>query len=129
MKTIYITSYNITERIKTEAEANELYCSSEFTVMQALEGECEVVVNSGEVLQLPERGILIIPSYRLVRVLHKPNHVSTRRKELKISMNVITDGCLMEDVFNFPTILPAEENEKVFVLLNTLKAIQAICTD
>ena len=121
MKTIYITSYSVTERVKALDESDELNCSGEFTVLQTLEGECEVIVNSGERLHLPERGILLIPSYKLVRVVHSPNQKSKRSKELRLSMNVITDGCLMEDVFNFPMILPAEENEKVFLLMNTIR--------
>lgn len=121
MKTIYITSYSVTERVKNPVESDELNCSGEFTVLQALEGECEVVVNSGERLHLPERGILLIPSYKLVRVMHSPNKTSKRSKELRLSMNVITDGCLMEDVFYLPMILPTEENEKVFLLMNTIR--------
>ena len=121
MKTIYITSYTVTERTKGLSEVDELNCSDEFTVLQALEGECEIIVNSGEKLKLPERGILLIPSYKLVRVIHTPNKTSNRCKELRLSMNVITDGCLMEDVFAFPLVLPSEENEKIFVLLNTIR--------
>ncbi len=121
MKTIYITSYDVTERVKDPSESDELNSSSEFTVLQSLEGECEVAVNSGERLILAERGVLLIPSYRLVRVIHHPNKLSGRCKELRLTMNVITDGCQMEDVFEFPVMLPAEDNEKVFVLLNTIK--------
>ena len=121
MKTIYITSYEVTERIKRPEEVDELNCSSEFTVLQSLEGECEVIVNSGERIALAERGVLLIPSYKLVRVIHTPNKTSGRCKELRLSMNVITDGCLMEDVFELPTLLPSEDNEKVFVLLNTIR--------
>ena len=121
MKTIYITSYAVNERIKSLSETDELNCSSEFTVLQSLEGECEIVINSGEKLHLAERGILLIPSYKLVRIIHTPNPKSKRCKELRLAMNVITDGCLMEDVFDFPIVLPSEENEKVFVLLNTIR--------
>lgn len=121
MKTIYITSYTVTERIKTLAELDELNCSAEFTVLQSIEGECEIIVNSGESIRLSERGVLLIPSYRLVRVIHTPGKSGNRCKELRLSMNVITDGCQMEDVFNFPTVLPPEENEKVFVLVNTIR--------
>lgn len=121
MKNIYITSYSVTERIKNISEYDELSCSSEFTVVQALEGECEIVIGSGEKIRLPERGILLIPSYKPVRVVHFPNKSSGRCKELRLSMNVITDGCLMEDVFSLPLILSPEENEKVFVLMNTIR--------
>lgn len=121
MKTIYITSYNVTDRIKNGAEKDELNCSEEFTVLQSLEGECEITISSGEHIHLPERGILLIPSYKLVRVIHTPSKENSRCKELKLSMRVITDGCLMEDIFSFPSVLPPEENEKVFILINTIK--------
>ena len=121
MKTIYITSYSVSERVKSVSETDELNCSGEFTVLQSLEGECEVIVNSGASIHLSERGILLIPSYKLVRVIHSSNPISNRCKELRLSMNVITDGCLMEDIFSLPLILPAEENEKVFLLMNTIK--------
>lgn len=121
MKTIYITSYDVTERVKSPAEVDELNSSNEFTVLQSLEGECEVAVNSGESITLAERGVLLIPSYRLVRVIHHPSKAGGRCKELRLTMNVITDGCQMEDVFDLPVMLPAEDNEKVFVLLNTIK--------
>ena len=121
MKTIYITSYSVTERIKTLSEGDETNCSNEFCVIQALEGECEVIINSREGIKLPERGVLLVPSYQLTRIIHTPNPTSKRCRELRISMNVITDGCLMEDIFSLPTVLPSDENEKIFVLLNTIK--------
>ena len=121
MKTIYITTYTVTERTKSNKEADEVNCSSEFSIIQALEGECEVTLNSQETFTLPERRALLIPSYKLTRIKHKPSTATGRMKELRLSMNVITDGCMMEDIYSFPVLLPAEENEKIFVLLNTIK--------
>ena len=121
MKSIYITSYSVTDRTKENFEYDELNSSSKFSVVQALEGNCKLVLCTGDIIELPERGVALIPAYRLVRILHAPNQISHRAKELRLDMNVVTDGCAMEDVFSFPLILPPEENEKIFVLLNTIK--------
>lgn len=120
MKSIYITEYSIVERIKEPWEYDETVCSEGFVLLQPLEGECCVTLSSGKEFLLPEMGVLAVPSYRLARVRHLAGN-NGKRKELKLTFNVMTDGCRMDDVFAFPDVLPPDDNEKIFVLLSTLK--------
>ncbi|MBR2460076.1 MAG: helix-turn-helix transcriptional regulator [Clostridia bacterium] len=102
-------------------EYDEINCSPEFSVVQNLEGECEVSFNSGEFKRISERSVVLIPAYTLVRVRHTPSTVSGRCKELRLTMDVVIDGCKMEDLYAFPQFFSEDECEKVFVLLNTIK--------
>ena len=121
MKSIYIKSYSVEERDKDERFADETNCEPCFCIIQNTDGECEITMNGGEAFSVPERSVVIIPSYKLARVKHKGGKTSGKRKELRLKMDVIADGCKLEDIYSFPYVLPAEENEKVFVLLNTIK--------
>lgn len=97
------------------------------SVVQAVHGEYEIGLNGGQLMATGEGGIFVAPTGSLQQIIHH-NGSSGCMRARWVFMNVtINDGAAIEDMFDFPQVLPSDECDKIGQLIARIQETDDIC--
>lgn len=98
------------------------------SIVQATEGHYEIGIGPDKKIRLNEMGAFIAPAYQMQYITHHTNPCSSRMKAHWIFLDVIINhNYHLDEVFRFPTILPAKYENTVCQSIENITMADSLC--
>lgn len=97
------------------------------SVVQSIVGSYNISIDNSETFSTGEMGVFVAPSGKVQKITHF-NGADNYMKSHWVFMDpIINRQYPMDDVFDFPTVLPSRYNERIYSLIDEIAGSKSIC--
>ena len=97
------------------------------SVVQAIHGNYDIALNGGQTMNTGEMGVFIAPSGVQQTIGHHDGKDGVMHAHWAFINATVNGRNELDFSFHFPTLLPAQHNERVFELLNKIAQEESYC--
>ena len=128
IRTIDVENYHATEAVFIEDGLFHKKSLPVLSVVQSVEGSYAIGIDTERQVQTGTMGVFIAPPEKIQYITHCVDPVTQVMRAQWIFLDVIINGYYrINDMFEFPVLLPGEYQSKVYEIIKNVTANKNIC--